>query len=205
MRFFLVFLFCISALTSFGQKDYKKSIKKHRKTYKKDFAANERAPLNKKEVRDLSFFPADADYKISGKFSPTPDAKPFEMATYSGITKPYKKYGTISFNLKGQDLEIAVYQSLKMIRMPQYRDHLFIPFKDLTNDESTYGGGRYIDIKKSDISKNMVTIDFNKAYNPWCAYSDGYSCPVPPIENHLQISLEAGEKKYTGAYKGEKH
>jgi uncharacterized protein (DUF1684 family) len=79
--------------------------------------------------------------------------------------------------------------------MPQYKDYLYLPFKDFTNGESTYGGGRYLDFKMSDIQENQtIIIDFNKAYNPYCAYSDGYSCPIPPSENHLQVFIEAGEK-----------
>jgi len=77
-----------------------------------------------------------------------------------------------------------------------YRDYLFLPFKDATNGDSTYGGGRYIDIRMSEINNNTLTIDFNKAYNPYCAYSDGFNCPVPPLENHLEVALEAGERKF---------
>ncbi len=116
--------------------------------------------------------------------------------TYSGATQPYVKYGTATFRLKDTTLQLAVYQNLRLIRMPQYRDYLFIPFKDATNGEQTYGGGRYMDISKADIEEGKLTIDFNKAYNPWCAYSDGYSCPVPPMENHLNVFVKAGERAY---------
>ena len=80
--------------------------------------------------------------------------------------------------------------------VPQFRNELFLPFKDKTNANGSYGGGRYIDIKISDIENGKVILDFNKAYNPWCAYSDGYSCPIPPKENHLKIAVTAGEKEY---------
>ena len=80
--------------------------------------------------------------------------------------------------------------------MPQYRDYLFIPFKDLTNEDATYGGGRYIDAKTTDITSGEMILDFNKSYNPYCAFSDAYSCPIPPDENHLNIKIEAGEQEF---------
>ena len=85
--------------------------------------------------------------------------------------------------------------------MPGMKDHLFVPFKDWTNGEESYGGGRYIDLKTGDITDGKITIDFNKCYNPWCAYSDGYNCPIPPVENHFELKIEAGEKMWTGKKK----
>ena len=79
----------------------------------------------------------------------------------------------------------------------EYSDYLFIPFKDgTTKEDITYEGGRYMDMVTSDFTSEFVTIDFNKCYNPWCAYADGYSCPVPPKENKLRVSIYAGEKLY---------
>jgi len=92
---------------------------------------------------------------------------------------------------------VLIYHS----NIPAYADHLFLPFKDATNGEESYGGGRYIDLKASSIKDDKMAVDFNKTYNPWCAYSDGYNCPIPPIANHLDASLMAGEAKYTGPKK----
>lgn len=186
---------CLLPLSSRGQVDatYAKTIRKHRKHYKKEFLKDDRAPLDRKGVKKLRFYPPDTAYRVTAVFERTADPEPFEMPTYSGITKPYVKYGTAAFKLRDTTLELAVYQSLRLIRMPQYRDHLFIPFKDDTNSVETYGGGRYMDISKSDIRDGQLTLDFNKAYNPWCAYSDGYNCPIPPLENHLPVLIEAGE------------
>jgi uncharacterized protein (DUF1684 family) len=80
--------------------------------------------------------------------------------------------------------------------MPKYKNYLFVPFKDMTNGKETYGGGRYLDLETTDIQNDSVILDFNKAYNPYCAYSNGYSCPIPPKENHLAVSIEAGEKTF---------
>ncbi len=198
---FLLFFLALSVLLNAqGEQSYPREIKEHRKHYKKDFLREERSPLDKKGVRKLRFFPPDESYRVTATFERTPDAEPFEMATYSGITKPYVQYGTATFTLRGQKMEIAVYQSLRLRQLPMYRDYLFIPFKDLTNGGSTYGGGRYMDIRMGDIQNGQVVIDFNKAYNPYCAYSDGYNCPVPPLENHLDMAIEAGEKDFGGGH-----
>jgi uncharacterized protein (DUF1684 family) len=83
----------------------------------------------------------------------------------------------------------------------QYKDHLFIPFTDATSGEGTYESGRYIDLDIKDITDNKFTIDFNKAYNPYCAYVTGrYNCPIPPVENRLAVAIRAGEKAF-----GKKH
>lgn len=79
----------------------------------------------------------------------------------------------------------------------KYADHLFIPFTDMTSGEESYENGRYIDLSIADVESGHFTIDFNKAYNPYCAYvSDLYNCPIPPKENHLSIKIKAGEMKY---------
>lgn len=198
ISFLLVMASCLLPRSNWAQSDaaYAKTIRKHRKHYKKEFLTDQRAPLNRKGVKKLRFFAPDTAYRVTATFERATDAEPFEMPTYSGVTKPYVKYGTAAFKLGDTTLNLSVYQSLRLIRMPQYRDHLFIPFKDATNGMETYGGGRYMDIRKSDIREGELVIDFNKAYNPWCAYSDGYNCPIPPMDNHLPVLIEAGERDY---------
>ena len=75
--------------------------------------------------------------------------------------------------------------------------HLFIPFNDGTNYDHTFGGGRYIDLSTTDITGNKYLLDFNKCYNPYCAFAEGFSCPIPPDENHLSLCIFAGEKMFT--------
>ncbi len=79
---------------------------------------------------------------------------------------------------------------------PTYKNYLFLPFTDLTSGEESYGGGRYIDLETTDIFNNKVIIDFNKAYNPYCAYASGYNCPIPPRENDLPVAVKAGEMNF---------
>ncbi len=92
---------------------------------------------------------------------------------------------------------LLAYQNLDLLKnKPEYRK-LFVPFNDYTNGVSSYGGGRYLDI---DIPAGDKTIiDFNFAYNPYCAYHDRWSCPIPPSENNLDIEVEAGVKSYEPA------
>ncbi len=175
---------------------YKKEIKKHRKEYKQGFLNGGQSPLDKKGVRKLDYFRADETYRVQAEIELTRGEKPFDMPTYSGITKSFIKYAVAHFQLNGKKYELTIYKNLTLIRLPQYRDKLFLPFKDLSNGEETYGGGRYLDFRISDISNNQLIIDFNKAYNPFCAYSDGYICPVPPIENHLAVKIYAGERNF---------
>ncbi len=193
---FLFSLFFLPTLSTQGQ-DFNKEIKSHRKAYKKSFLTEERSPLHKKEVRFLNFFNPDQNYQVKAVFTTTPDSAPFDMATYSGITKSYRQYGTLTFHINGTAHQLSIYQSMLLMRMPGYKDYLFLPFKDLSNGDSTYGGGRYLDFRFEDIKNDTLIIDFNKAYNPWCAYSDGYNCPIPPLENHLDLAIPAGEKNYT--------
>ena len=89
--------------------------------------------------------------------------------------------------------------------MTEYQDYLFLPFKDLSNGNQTYGGGRYLDFRQGDIhekaGESWLILDFNKCYNPYCAFSDGYNCPVPPQENHLPMAVDAGERQFKGEKK----
>jgi uncharacterized protein (DUF1684 family) len=199
-----LFLLIIGHFHVFGQSsagNFAEEIAQHRKTYKKGFLENERSPLDSADLPSLRFFEPDEHYRAACTFRRTPDEQPFDLPTYSGITRPYVKYGILSFEIEGRKLQLAVYQNLTMRNMPQYAQHLFLPFRDATNDETTYGGGRYIDLTISDVEGEAPMLDFNKCYNPWCHYSDGFNCPIPPTENHLDISIEAGEKMWVGEKK----
>lgn len=184
---------------------FNQQIEAHREAYRADFVKNEHSPLSGDDLQFLRFYAPDSTYRVTAAFTRTPYAVPFDMATYSGITKQYVQYGLLQFELQGDSIEMAVYQSLQLRQMPMYRDYLFIPFKDLTNGETTYGGGRYMDISLKNIVDEQITIDFNKAYNPYCAFSDGYNCPIPPTKNHLVRAIEAGEQDFAKATKNQRH
>lgn len=91
--------------------------------------------------------------------------------------------------------------SQDLLQRAEYHNYLFLPFTDVSNAEETYEGGRYMDLTTGDIQNNTVLLDFNKAYNPYCAYVSGkYNCPIPPKENALPVAIKAGEKAYQGSH-----
>ena len=163
----------------------------------KEYADPKTSPLDKKdrkEFKGLDFFEIDPDFIVQAEFVRTPAESPFTMPTSTDRLPVYVKYGELYFSLKGKDLKLNLYQNQELIQDPDYFDYLFLPFTDLSNGKSTYGGGRYIDFRIPESSE--VILDFNKAYNPYCAYSGNYSCPIPPQENNLEVEIIAGVKAF---------
>lgn len=175
---------------------YNDSILAHRRHYKEEFITEERSPLKGNDTSYLRFYRADISYRVNAEFKATPETEIFDMPTHSGKTKKFKQYGIATFTLHNKKQSLRIYQNQGLLKDPKHADHLFIPFTDKTTYDETYGGGRYIDLSTSDIKDSMVIIDFNKCYNPYCAYADGFNCPVPPPENRLKISIKAGEKMF---------
>lgn len=194
----VMILFALSSGSLFAQKsDLGKIAREYQQQMNLDFANPEESPLEEKDLasfRGLDFFPVDTSYIVNAEFVRTPAEPPFAMKTSTDRLPIYVKYGELYFELEGKQLKLNVYQNQELIQDPEYFDYLFLPFTDLTNGNSTYGGGRYLDMRIPDSSK--VVLDFNKAYNPYCAYSGKYSCPVPPEENDLEVEIPAGVKSY---------
>jgi uncharacterized protein (DUF1684 family) len=116
------------------------------------------------------------------------------MKTSTARLPEYIKYGELHFVLDGKECHLNVYQNIDLIKKPGFEDYLFLPFSDLTSGKESYIGGRYIDLT---IPKSSTMIlDFNTAYNPYCAYNHIYSCPLVPLENDLNVAIEAGVKKF---------
>ena len=148
----------------------------------------------RKDFATLDFYEPDTTYRIKAKFTRTPEALPFMMPTTTERQTEEVVFGIITFSLKGRTHKLEVYQNQELMQQEKYRDYLFLPFADLTNGEDTYGGGRYLDltIPKGD----TILLDFNKAYNPYCAYNPKYSCPLVPKQNRLDIEIRAGVKVF---------
>lgn len=199
----LTFLFLLISINGFAQ-SYEEQIAKHREAYKEDFIKDSRSPLKKNDLQNLHFYEADSTYKVLAELELLKNEKVFKMPTFNGSSSDYYRYARVNLNLDGKKLQMTLYRSVALSTNPTYKDHLFLPFTDETNNKETYGGGRYIDLDAKEIKDNYIEIDFNKAYNPYCAYSDGYRCPVPPEENDLQLAIKAGEKLYTGEKKHQK-
>lgn len=151
--------------------------------------------------KQLQFYPIDRKYAVSAQFDRIADAPWFNMPTSGTISKAFRIYGILRFTLDGQPLRLHVYQSQNLLNDPRYANYLFIPFTDKTNGETTYEAGRYIDLSTEVLNADDFWLDFNKAYNPYCAYiSNKYNCPVPPKENDLVVEIKAGEKKWNGGH-----
>jgi len=200
-RFILLFLFAISSVACSQKKivfnDYVASIRDYQHKMNMEFKDKEESPLTEKDRKSfesLAFFPIDSTYKVTAEFKLYENPKTFAMPTTTDRLPIYRTYGVAVFNLNGEKLALHIYQNQDLIQQPEYKNHLFIPFTDPTNGEETYGGGRFLDVEIP--VGDTITIDFNKAYNPYCAYNAEYSCPIPPEENSLAISIYAGVKNY---------
>lgn len=162
-----------------------------------DYADPQKSPLTQEDLekfKSLDFFPINTDFIVEAKFVRTKKEKAFEMKTTTDRTPLYVKYGELHFKLNGKDYQLNVYQNMELVRKPGFKDYLFLPFSDLTCGNESYIGGRYIDFK---IPKGKTAIvDFNQAYNPYCAYNPKYSCPIVPFENDLIVEIRAGVKKF---------
>ncbi len=162
-----------------------------------EFKSPESSPLPdryRKDFESLDFFKPDTNYVVKAKFVLTPDALPFLMPTTTDRKSEEVVYGIAHFQLNGKEHKLEIYQNRKLMLDEEYKDYLFLPFTDQTNGEQTYAGGRYIDL--SIPNDNTIVIDFNKAYNPYCAYNKKYSCPIVPSINALDTSVMAGVKDF---------
>ncbi|HWB28048.1 MAG TPA: DUF1684 domain-containing protein [Chitinophagaceae bacterium] len=155
-----------------------------------DSASSPLPPAERKDFMGIHFYPVNLDYVVTARFTRTAEAPSFKMAMSGKDVQDYVKYGDVQFTLFGKEYKLAVYQSLRLAASDQYKNYLAILFKDATSGHETYGGGRYIDLQIP--GGDTVMINFNKAYQPYCAYTEGYSCPIPPAENYLPIKIEAG-------------
>ncbi len=202
MRLFLACCFLLFHLAMNAQQgNYFEEIRKHRLALNEEFADPKKSPLTKEGLAhfdSLNFFPVDTNFRLWAHVVRTPDSLPFKMLTTTARLADYRQFGWLHFNINETLLKIPVYESLRLKGKTGFADYLFLPFTDLTNGEETYGGGRFLDLHIPE--GDSVLVDFNKAYNPYCAYNSRYSCPIPPEENHLPLRVTAGILTY-----GKKH
>jgi uncharacterized protein len=191
MRVFIIIFFFLLTHSSYSQTA--EALEQHRLKYKTDLHKDIKADTSK-----VDFFPFSKEFIITAAVEILKDQPVFQMTTSSGMKKEAQKFVKVTFVYQGTVHALIGYQLTKLKESPAYADHFFIPFKDETTGETTYGAGRYLDFKAGEIKDGKLVIDFNKAYNPYCAFTDGYNCPIPPKENTLDIAVVAGEKKYRG-------
>jgi len=191
-----IFLFIVSLVfvsdSSAQNKSYQDSIEAYFRKYVKEHEV-----VTGKDKELMSFFPVNENYLINCKFERTVKSPWFRMESSGPVKRNYRVYGIIHFTINDTAVTLNIYQSQDLMATEKYRDHLFIPFTDATSGEETYESGRYIDLEIKDIANNKVLIDFNRAYNPYCAYVSGrFNCPIPPAENRLGVAIRAGEKAF---------
>jgi uncharacterized protein len=197
MKKTLPFLFLLNCFLLAAQETKTGSSKEFQETLNKEYANRDESPLTDEDFnafRGLDFYPVNSKFIVEAQFRRTPNEKIFKMKTTGARLPEYIKYGELDFSIDGKKFNLNLYQNIELAKKAGFEDYLFLPFSDLSCGRQSYIGGRYIDMR---IPKGAtVIIDFNKAYNPYCAYNPKYSCPLVPLENDLEIEILAGVKKF---------
>lgn len=160
----------------------------HRRLREEHFRNDANSPLrntDRTKFTGLDYFTPDPDLVFTLPVDPG-DGSEVRVQTSNQVEKVYTNFGTVRFEVAGEPVQLTVYDT--------GIHGLFLPFRDATSGDTTYGAGRYLDLDLND--DGTITLDFNLAYNPSCVYSDGWSCPIPPAVNWLKVPIEAGEKMY---------
>jgi uncharacterized protein len=174
--------------------DYQAFINKERKDKDEFMKSGEESPFLKDTIpfEGLKYFPANDKYNIKAKLESIEDKKVVLLGTSDGKEQKYLEYAYAIFDLDGVENKLLI---LELMEMGPLRGKLFLAFADATSGLETYGAGRYLDVKKVPAATS-IELDFNLAYNPYCAYNENFSCPFPPKENILKVAILAGEKSY---------
>ena len=210
MRIILSVLCIIVSLTSAQSQDIGSDIENKNdaayafaKAYQEQLNATYKNPdstiLSKEQLKDfkgLDFYKIDTKYRVTATFTPSVLKLPVAIETSTGVPRTYNTHGTVTFEIDGEEQQLTVFQNPAFIQTPnhKYKNTLLLGFTDTTSGQGSYGSGRYVDILTTDIQNGVIVIDFNKAYNPYCAYTEGYSCAIPPAENELTVAIKAGVK-----------
>ena len=194
-------VFLLASAAAYSQNSDKKAWKRYRKERRKEFLQKERSPLDRRSVRRVRYFAYAPKWRVPAKVNLIAEGATVAFATSSGVPRDYVAYATLTFGAAGDTHTLTVYRSANASRLPAaYRDYLFLPFTDATNGSTSYGGGRYLDLRITDLRVENFFLDFNRAYNPYCAYAEGYSCPVPPPNNRLPLAIVAGECNFAATF-----
>ena len=152
------------------------------------FASHPQSPLGHEQqevFKGLNYFPENDSLRLEVKVDEFPTRDRFEMQTSTGDIQPYEKFGKFQFVVDGEEAELTIYQS----------EHgFFLPFVDSLAGKETYPAGRYLEPEP--LPGGRFLVDFNIAYNPYCAYNEMWSCPITPSENRLKVAIRAGEKLF---------
>jgi len=187
MKTLTVILLTLTISFATGNKKYIKEIKAFQKELNDLYLDKEKSPLSKKQRKKFkknkghNFFPIEEKFRVVAQLDRTKLEKNIQFPTSTTRIAVYDVYARATFTLNDKEYTLNLYQSHRLREKPEYADNLFLPFKDLTAGEETYGGGKFLDLTIPD--GDTIVIDFNKSYHPYCAYSDNY---------YLDYRIEAG-------------
>jgi hypothetical protein len=178
---------------------YVEEITAYQQKMNTEFKNESTSPLSKEDLacfEHLEFYTINQKFCVKATINKNDKPKEFGMKTTTNRLPIYIRYGDIKFEFDNQWFSIPIYKNIELSKKEEYKDHLFMLFTDLTSGKDSYAGGRYLDLRIPENQSNEIIIDFNKAYNPYCAYNSKYSCPIPSESDHLNIDIKAGVKKY---------
>jgi len=173
---------------------YLAKLNKFRNEKNRNFRQSEESPIpsaQKAQFDSLKYYSGDLALVPHADISRTKNPDTTLMQMSDNKVEKYLNWGVVKFNFNNSPQQLRVY-----LKANGRDSTLFIPFTDLTNGHATYGGGRYLDAPIPRLNEPEIELDFNRAYNPYCAYNNEYSCPIPPAENRLQVAIPAGEKSF---------
>lgn len=176
---------------------YIAAVNEYRTRKDDSFASDPGSPLGwvgQQGFEGLAYFPPDLVYRVAATVTPFAQLETVQLGSTQGDVRPQLRYAELRFSLAGQELRLTGFVDVDATT----HDELFIPFRDATTGKETYGAGRYLEVpvERDGAGGLTGTLDFNLAYNPWCAYSPDYSCTLPPADNILTVAIRAGERTY---------
>jgi len=175
--------------------EWKADLEKSRETKDAFFAQHWQSPIppqDRPRFKGLQYYPPDPSYRFELELYEHPEKRAVRMAYTKGNEQDFIRWGEFRFKIAGKE------QALQVYKRSREEEMLFVPFKDSTSGKETYGAGRYLDLEpeRNHAREGRWILDLNQAYNPWCAYSEAYTCPFVPVENWLEVPLYTGEKDY---------
>lgn len=196
-------LLAVSACTTMGPPDttkqYIKTVLAYRAEKNAAFRTGSDSPIppdKRSTMLPLRYYPPNPAFRVPAQLDPAPTNATMQIETSIGHVREMQEYGTLEFELDGRSMTLVAFVEQGATNA----DRLFVPFTDLTSGKETYAGGRFLDLTRT--GTGIYVIDFNYAYNPYCAYSPNWSCPIPPPQNHLPVAILAGERLPNGAEPG---
>ena len=181
---------CTSGPPAPDESSYVQQIEQARAAKDREWrASTDPIPADRRDIfLPLRYYPPDPNYAVPASLRISDTRPVIEMPTSTGTLRRMELVGTLEFTLQGQKLSLGALVPAGTRRI----EELFVPFADQTTGKETYSAGRYLDIEPT--VTGLYTIDFNRAYNPTCAYNESYECPYPPPSNRLKVAIRAGEK-----------